>query len=536
MNLMEAKRKRYHIISSMIFLINLMIISGILGEHALGYLAGAFECFFLVLLATVYTLPEAMERLIRARMQKGQGKNAMRVLKAAFFLAVIYSLAGSLFLGLGAEFFLCKLLKNSYGAFTLRLFIVPYILFTFAQAFRGFFQGMGSAVPTGVSKILEKIILVGASIFFGSLFLKYGSKVSMLLQNEEFSSSYSSAGVAAGFAVSELFAILFLFFVYNSNKSNIYGNGNKDAFRMTERFDEIIYILVATMLPYILCGILSRISVLGGMAIYQNNLKTSAFDGMGTCGAFYGKYLSIVFGLVMLLRWVAVPFEEQVKTAFRKSEYKNGREKFSFGVHWLMIFGTFFTVLILVLGDTLVKAIFVNDSGLTGIMFRYGSTLILFMALALYFIEILIGQGKIKNVLLNLLIGLLIFFLYSLFSVKAGKTGMEGIIVGHCISWFSLTCCCGFLCARCLKWVPEWIYAAALPVGSSALCGIIMMLLNKALITLVGGFFSFLICSIVGLVGHFTLLFVLNGIRKEELQVFPAGKILSKIAERIHLL
>lgn len=535
MNQMEGRRKRYAIISNIILLVNLLVLSGMIGEHGVGYLAGAFECFFLLIVLTVYTMPEVIARLIRARMQKGQNRNALRVWSAALCLGGVYGVLGSVLLGFGADLILEKLMGVSYAAFTLRLFIPAYILFVFAQTFRGFFQGMGSAVPTGVSQILEKVILFGTSILFCFLFRSYGEKIAAFLVNEEFIASFSSAGAAIGFCVAELFAVLFLLFVYLTNKRNI-RTGNKETFRMTERLGELVYILVMTMLPGIAGMLLGRCVVLGGMAVYQRGAGLEPSAGIGVCGAFYGKYLALILLLVMILMLSVAALEGQLQNAWRKEEYKYGRERLSYSVHYLMIQGTFWAVLLAVLGEPLMRALYSGDSGQAGKLLQCGSTLVLFLSLGLHFIHVLIGQGRIKSVLLNLTVGAVVFFGCAGVSTAVFHTGMEGIVIGLCISWCVVMCGCGFLCMRSLKWKPEWIYLIAIPAGCAALCGIIMMLLNKALISLVGAGLSFLICLLVGILGNFILLLALRGIRREEFEVFPGGRILCKFAEILHFL
>ena len=134
------------------------------------------------------------------------------------------------------------------------------------------------------------------------------------------------------------------------------------------------------------------------------------------------------------------------------------------------------------------------------------------------------------------MIGVVVFFLYAVISMGVSHVGMEGIVVGHCISWFVITCGSGFLCIRSLKWTPEWVYMIAIPIGSAALSGIIMMLLDKALVTLVGEILSFVICMFIGFAGNFILLMALRGIRREEFNVIPGGSFWCKILERINLL
>ena len=80
MNQMEVKRKRFDIISSIIFLLNILVLSGILGENGVGYLAGALECYFLLILLTAYTMPGAMQSLC------GQGYKRDKIKMPCVFL------------------------------------------------------------------------------------------------------------------------------------------------------------------------------------------------------------------------------------------------------------------------------------------------------------------------------------------------------------------------------------------------------------------------------------------------------------------
>lgn len=535
MNQMEEKRKRYTVISSMIMFVSLFVLTGFVGEHGAGYLAGSFELFFLVLLLAAYTLPEAESRLLRVRIQKGQSCNARRVLKVSFLLGIFYSIAGSLLLFFGSDFLLERLLKVSYGAFTLKLLIPGYVLFVFAQVLRGYFQGMGSYVPTGVSKMIGNVIWVITGFIFCFIFKNYGDKVAALLTNEEFTSSFASAGAAAGFDLAMLFVLLFLLFVYQTNKRNL-RTDKKEAVRMSEGIGEIFSMLAATMLPVIACGFLSRVTILGGMALYQHAAGNTAQAGIGVCGAFYGKYFAVTMLLVMLLRLPFAALEGMILNGCRKEEYKYVREKISWGVHYLFVHGAFLTVLMAVLGDTLLKALFKADSGQAGAMFMTGSSLILFVPLTVFFTALLNGIGKRKMVSAIWLAGAGIFFGCGVAAVNLLHAGMKGITASLCISWMLMACIGGFLCMRFLKWKPEWVYQMVLPVGTAALMGILLLLLNKALVSFVGGLLSFLICFVFGMFGNFILLLALRGIRREELVLYPGGKILVKFAEVIRLL
>lgn len=535
MNQMEGKRKRYAVMSNMIFCVNLLVLSGIMGEHGVGYLAGALECFFLLLLLTAYSMPEISARLIRVRMQKGQARNAQRVLKTSLLLSCFYSVAGSFFLFFCADFLLGRLFQVTYAAFTLRLLIPAYVLCVFSQALRGYFQGMGSAVPTGVSGILEKIVWFASGILFCFLFRRHGEKVAALLVNQEFGASYAGAGIAVGLDLAMLFVLLFLVFVYHTNKRILRG-GSRENVRMSERLPEIAYMIIASILPYVAYGLMTRIFVIGTMALGQRREGILPQTGIGDCGAFYGKYLAALMFLVLLLKLPLVSVEGMIQNAYRKEEYKYGRDRITFGTHFILVNGIFLAVMLAVLGDTGMSGFFAGDSGMAGKLFLSGSSLVVFLSLGLFFSSILISQGRMNTVLISLFAGVMVFFLYGGIGIRLTNIGMEGIVVGLCVGWLVICVVNGGAVMRFMKWKPEWVYLLVLPLGTAALSGIVMMLLNKAFSNLVGGAASFILCLLIGMLMNLLLLLVLKGIRREELMMFPGGRSLIKFAEIIHLL
>ncbi len=535
MNQMEVKRKRFSIISNTIMLLNILVLSGVLGEHGIAYLAGTLECFFFLLVLTAYTMPEAMARLMRTRLQKGQGKNAMRVFYAALILGVIYCLIGSVVLQVCAGFILEYLFDTIYGAYALRLLIPAYCLFVFVQAFRGFFQGMGTCIPTGISKIIESIILFVTGILFCFLLREQGEKIAALLHNDELISSYSSAGFSIGFIVAELFSFLFLFFVFQTNKRNIHKGNSKDAFKMTERYGELIYILIMTMLPQMAGIFLSRVSIWGGMILFRLN-DTNISNGIGIYGAFYGKYLIIVLLCVLIIRLSVVKIEGNIQNAYRKNEYKSGRDLIEIGSHMVLLIGLFMAVIIAVLGNSLLDVLFKDNSGDAGSMLMKGSSLILFMSLGSFFSNALISQGKMKRVLLNQLVGAVIFFVYAIISNSVWHGGIDLIVTGLCVSGGIVMFSAFLMCIRLAKWKTEWINNVVIPVGCAALTGVIVMLLDKALVTIIGAGVSVFISLIVGLLAYSVLLLAFRAIREEEYEVIPGGRILYKIAEMLHFL
>lgn len=535
MNQMELKRKRYVILGNLLWLINLLVLSNLIGEHGVGYLAAAIEVYILCLVLTSYTMPEAMAKLIRIRMQKGQYKNAIKVFQCALILGVIYSLIGGAVLYLFADAIMGNLLGTAYAAFTLKIFIPAFIVFSFIQAFRGYFQGIGSVVPTIISKIMEAIIILGTSLIFCYLLIDYGKKVADLTTNKEFIYSYGSVGVAVSFFIAMMFLLLFLFFIYQTNKRGIRANV-KETSRAIESYSGIGYSILASMLPFIIIELIYRIPVVLGMMLFKNDQLTDGAILTGNYGAFYGKYKAIVFLFVMIIQLLTVSIEAMTITSYRKQEGKIIKEKFAAGIHQIICNGVFYSVMLAILGGYLVKGLYKYDSGLTQGMFLIGSSVILFASLSLFMGGVLIGIGKLKQLIINLGIGLILFIGLGILTIQVGKMGIRGVVLSWLAFWIVLSLANFIVLMRTFSWVPEWIYLLAIPIGTSALTGIIMMLLSKALVSLVGDITTFLICFVIGAIGNLTLLLALHGIKEQELKVIPGGKLILKFAKLVHFL
>ena len=68
----------------------------------------------------------------------------------------------------------------------------------------------------------------------------------------------------------------------------------------------------------------------------------------------------------------------------------------------------------------------------------------------------------------------------------------------------------------------------------SAIAGVISLLLNKLLSSIIGPGFSMPICLAAGIAIYMLLLVVTRAFREEELEEMAGGWILMKLAERLH--
>ena len=102
---------------------------------------------------------------------------------------------------------------------------------------------------------------------------------------------------------------------------------------------------------------------------------------------------------------------------------------------------------------------------------------------------------------------------------------------------FALAFCgtCGVMLFRLTHYNPEWIRIFALPALASAIMGLGIILIRKALAVLVGDLVTCLVALIAGTFCYLVLIFAFRCIRKKDLYMMPGNKVLEKMEKIFHI-
>lgn len=538
MNRMEINRNQFINTRNMCLTLGLLIYSIVIGDYGAGYLFSFMGVFLFLIIFTVYSLPETIAKTIRFRIQKGKNKNVKSLLRIFMWCGVIYSVFGCLFL-LGSRLLLERIFAPiPCVGFALLLLIPGYILYVFSQIFRGYFQGMGSSFPTGFSQMLGAIIW----ILFGSClviyFYYYGKMVADLLHNEQVIFAYPLIGIVLGFDISMVVVFAFLLFLYFVNKRNQSGKINfRDSFKNAEQLKFDWSLIFKSFIPDLLLNGISYILFIVGLFVFQYRYSTviNSLDGFAFVGAYYGKFLLLVLLFTFVINSFIIPLQYRVIHLFHKEQYIIGRELFHSGIHFILIVGLFFTVVLGVLGENFFKSFHMIFKQFQ-VLFSFGSILILLISITTYIQNVLFGLGYRKKVIMNNLVSLFCFMIYFVIISNQFKLSIALFASSFLIYYFILLVISGFYCFRFLRLKINIRSLFLYPMLSSLLIGVIVFLLNKALFSLIGYFLSFVVCVIVGIVGYLILLFAFHCIDRKEIVVFSGGKFILKIGEMLKLL
>ncbi len=161
---------------------------------------------------------------------------------------------------------------------------------------RGYFQGLGTMVPTAVSQIVEQIINAAVSIGAAYVLFHYGLKIDAVLGTKTAAYAYGAAGSTLGTGLGALSGLLFLAFLVAAYRHVM---RRKMAVSREERREEstaeIYYMLILTIMPVILSTAVYNLSGIIDQGIFKHLMALKNYDSMGIDELWVSTAVSISF-------------------------------------------------------------------------------------------------------------------------------------------------------------------------------------------------------------------------------------------------
>lgn len=532
MNRMELRKKQITIASNIIGFLTIIVLGNIIGDLGITYFAAAMEVYMLMHILFTMALPDVVARFYKSRIAKGQYKNAGMVLKATAGYGIVIGLLGSLFLTALSGVVAGRIFGIPEATGVLRVFAPLFLVNTICSIILGYFQGIKMIVPTMIFSVLKEALGLIFAVIFGICLHNYGEKVSALLHNEKYASLYGAEGAATGLFTASLFVLCFLAFLYILISRRMKRN-QKEGMRRSEDAPELIKMLLVSMAPVALLNLFSRAEIFAGLLIVGKNNQGN-LEMYGAYGAYYGKFFAVTGIVIALGMLVTCSIESYVVQAYKKEEYKNVRDFLQKGIQAQFLLMVYFAGLFLTISPSLFNVIFV-DAKIAVQCMSHGFLLIILFPMGIFFSRILLGIGKIKRVLLG---GLGAFVVSVVVMVILQKTlGGSVLVPLYGQLTFAVAFCglCGFMLFKTVHFNPEWLRIFVLPTLAASIMGLGIVLIRKALTTLVGDLVTCLVAFIAGTFCYLALIFVFRCIRKKDLYMLPGSRLLEKLENILHI-
>lgn len=527
-------------ISRVIGLVYRIPLNGILGNHGMDYYGTAFEIYNVLLIISAYSLPLAVSKLVSARLSKGQRVNAYRMFKGALILALISGGTASLILYFGAPTF-TAMLKTPLSVFALKVLAPTILVVAVLGVIRGFFQGLGTMMPSAVSQIVEQIMNAIVSVAAAFILFGYGSRIGAVLGNsEDYGAAYGAAGGTLGTNMGALFGLLFVGFLFLAYKPIFKRQMRRDKSKKRESYSEVFHVLLWTIVPVLMSTTIYNISGIIDQGIFKNIATLQGYkakDISNWWGIFTGKYKTITNIPISIASAMAASCVPSLTAAFSIKDKKSVKRQINSSIRFIMVIAFPCAMGIGVLASPVMQLLFNDSSELAANMLRAGAISVVFYSMSTLSNGLLQGINRMKAPVRNAAIALVIHIAFLLMLLFGFRLNIYAVIYANAFFAFVMCVLNAISIKKYSGYRQEVIKTFLIPFLSSAVMGVVIFFVYK------GIFYVFphnkivtLLDIGIGAAVYFVALLLMKGIGEEELLRFPKGHLLVKIAHKMHLL
>lgn len=557
-----------------------------------GYFNAAYEIYTPIYTLSMAGLPIAVSRLVSESIAGGKIRQAQQVYRVSRRLFPLVGAFGTLLLFIVAQPYSNYLIKTPQN-FVSILTIAPCVFFCcMMSSYRGFYEGTRNMYPTGISQVIEALGKVIFGLTLSYMTMQYGLSafrnssgsaavfgVTVTSEQEALSAIYPYAAAAAilGVTLGSVCGLIYLVvrdrFYDLGDKPESSGKASKKYIFTREEVvnspepksaKETAKELVRIAIPIALSSMVLTVSnfidsvmiknrlahameigadVIKGM--YASSIATDAVMDADIPTYLYGAYgfalniKNLIPTITMSLGVSILPILAAEWSQKRKDGIKHSIES---AIRLTMIIAMPAAFGIAALATPIIDLLYgSNNPGavpISGpILFAYGLPIFIY-ALSSPLTNMLNAVDKMKEPLIAVAIGSVMKIGLNYVLIGNPKININGAALSTFVCYLFIVSYCLFRLLKTAKVKINVVSVFIKPLISGAVCGAAayaanLILSGKLSVT---SKLSTAISVCVGGVFYFTVLLLVRGFAKEDIEMLPKGEKIAKVLEKLKLL
>lgn len=499
------------------------------------YSAGYYIYTFLLILSSA-GLPAAISKMVSERLAAGEYRNAHKVFQISLLVS---GMLGFLFMVLmlvcakKMAFFLSDDGSSYYCILTLS----PTILIVaIMSAYRGYFQGMNTMLPTALSQIVEQIFNAFFSVYLAYVLLGYGVDRAAGEKNI----IMGAAGGTAGTGIGALAGLIVIMFSYALLKPVVYKKTKYDRNKeKAETGAEIAKILLNTAAPIIAGTAVFSMTNLIDMVMVQKiliNIGHTLEEAKALYGQLSGKYVTLTTLPISISTAVATATIPSIAASMRLHQKKDVRRKMNMTLRVSMIISVPAGVGLGVLGNQIIQMLFPKAPD-GGMLLIVGSVSIIFLALCQTVTGVLQGIGRVKVPVVGAILGAVVKIILNAFLIRIPSINVLGAVLSTTgcyavASVFNLV-----MLSHIMRVRIDLLASLFKPLIGSVVMGVICFAAYKALFAFLNSnTIATIIAIFIAVIVYGLVMLLIGGIKEDDLKAMPMGSRLVRILKTYGLI
>ena len=517
-------------------------LNNILGEKGVAYYGVAFDVYSILLLLSSYSLPLAVSKMVSKRVTLKEYRNTRRIFIFALIFALCCGIAAFCITFFGANLF-AKILHFPQSAIALRVLSPALIILSMLGVMRGYFQGLGTMIPTAVSNIVEQIVNAIVSIVAASVLFKSVTQAKAAAYPfDNVKEAYGAAGGTLGTVSGAFAALIFMIVLFMMYRKILYRQMAKDTTDYVEPAKDILKVLIVTIIPVILSTTIYNISGLIDSGLFSNIMVSKGISEAEKdvmTGMFTGNYRLIVNVPIALASALASSLIPSVVKSMTMNNKSSVIRKIESSIKVSMIVAMPCAAGIGALSRQIIGFLFptsVNPDKVS-LMLMVGCLSVVLYSLSTITNSILQGIDKMRIPVIHSAIAIVIHVAVLVVMLYILKIDVFSLVI--CDMLFAFIVC--FLNARSLRryigYKQEIKKSFLFPAICSVLMGVCSFFISKGIYKLIHSYaVSVLITIIISVLIYGVLLLLFRVVDAEEVYAMPGGAKLYTLAKKLHLM
>ena len=457
-------------------------------------------------------------------------------------MALAVGLLGSIVTYLGAGFFTGKLLNTPESELSLKILALAVFFLAVMGVLRGFFQGMGSMMPTAVSQIIEQVFNAVVSIAAAGILFEYGLSLDQKAGIADGRSGpiYGAAGSTLGTSMGAMAGLLFLIVVMLMYRRVFRRQIRRDRTDSVESYGTILKLLVLTIVPVILSTAVYNISSILDQGIFKYLMLEIQKVEKSTVEVYWGIYVgkyklrtNVPIAVASALSASTIP---ALTRARMEGNRKEMRRKTDGAIRMVMFVCIPSAFGLTALAEPILRLLSWNSDPIAAKLFIAGSAAVIFYGLSTLTNGILQGIDRMHIPVRNALISLALHLALLVVLVQVFKLHIYGVVISYL--FFAVMMCIlnGLAIRKYLRYRQEMVRTFLIPLVSSAIMGLSCWLAYTPLEDLIGFRMAAVVCIVLAVFIYGFFLLLLRGITEPEIKALPKGHMLARVLKKLHLL
>ncbi|MBR2527150.1 MAG: oligosaccharide flippase family protein [Blautia sp.] len=504
-------------------------LSTILGNNSYALFQYAQNVYFLLLMISSFSIPQAVSKVISEKLTLRRYRDAQKVFHCALLYAVIAGGLVSLVCVFGASLLVPDSMANARLA--LQMLAPTIFLSGILGVYRGYFQAHRNMVPTSLSQIIEQIMVAIVALVMANYMInRYAN------EGEEVMRRMGAAGATMGTGAGVLAALLFMVFIYALNRGTIHAMVARDHRSLDESTGLVMQELLMIIMPIVLGACVYNVDGFINSYMYSG-ISGAKGLGSGTIEllyAEYGYYGTLINIPLTLAGTAPMSMIPEVAAHYVKKDMKGTHAKIDRTTWISMLISIPSAAGLAVLAGPITRLIFPGTNGVSSQLLLLGAITIILNGNSNISNGVLQGIGKPRIPLYHSLIALGVDVVVAALLLTFTDLGVYTIVIA--IIAYSVIMCLlnDFSMKKYLGYKNPWKYAYLSPLLASVPMALTAGGIYYLLYFLTHrNFISLVPALILAILVYFVFYLMIANPSDEDFDLMPGGSYARRLAHML---